>query len=137
MLAALGVTGLGGIGEYRFPAAGWTRWAFVGEASLFAIGGVAVAILAASEWSRRRDADTELLLAWLLGTYFFAAVVNWTANARSVLPLLPPAAILLARRIAERASSAGTLRPRGLAPALVLAAGLSLAGAFPILFKNA
>ncbi|MEY4949573.1 MAG: hypothetical protein RL698_1784 [Pseudomonadota bacterium] len=127
VLAALGVTGLEGIGEYRFPAVGWTRWAFVGEASLFAIGGVAVAILAASEWSRRRDADTELLLAWLLGTYFFAAVVNWTANARSVLPLLPPAAILLARRIAERASSAGTLRPRGLAPALVLAAGLSLA----------
>jgi hypothetical protein len=33
-----------------------------------------------------------------LGTFFFTAFVNWTINARSVLPLIPAAAILLARR---------------------------------------
>ena len=39
----------------------------------------------------RRDA---LLLAlWILGTCVFAALLNWTTNGRSILPLVPAAAI--------------------------------------------
>ena len=45
------------------------------------------------------DADSALLALWVLGTFLFAAFVNWTVNARSMLPLIPAAAILLARRL--------------------------------------
>jgi hypothetical protein len=38
---------------------------------------------------------------WVLGTFIFAAFLNWTLNARSVLPLIPATGILLARRMQE------------------------------------
>lgn len=44
-----------------------------------------------------------LLAAWLLGTLIFAGGVNWTINGRSLLPLIPAAGILVARR-SERES---------------------------------
>lgn len=142
-LGLLAVASLGRLGEYRFPAAGFTHAAFVSEAAVFLAGGLALLFLGLDELRRRRDADTLFLVAWLLGTLVFAAVVNWTANGRSVLPLVPPAAILLARRIAERGrwprrgtqaashagdSENGVRHPATrLAPALALAAMVSLA----------
>jgi hypothetical protein len=48
---------------------------------------------------RRRDADSVFLAAWLIGTFVFAAYLNWTVNTRSVLPIIPAAAILIARRL--------------------------------------
>jgi hypothetical protein len=45
------------------------------------------------------DADSILLALWVSGTFVFAAFLNWTVNARSLLPLIPAAAILLARRL--------------------------------------
>ena len=35
---------------------------------------------------------------WIIGTLIFASYVNWTINARSILPMLPAAAILIMRR---------------------------------------
>lgn len=60
-----------------------------------------ISILAASitDFWRNRDADTQLLFLWVLGTAVFAGYLNWTINARSVLPLVPAAGILLARRL--------------------------------------
>ncbi|MBU6282541.1 glycosyltransferase family 39 protein [bacterium] len=126
------VASAGQVGEYRFPAAGLSRWAFVAEASAFLVGGLLLVGLGLDELSRRRDADSILLVAWMLGTLVFAAVVNWTANGRSVLPLVPPAAILLARRVAERGragtgSVADAAASARLATALGAAAALSLA----------
>lgn len=64
----------------------------------------------------------------MLGTWFFAGFVNWTVNARSVLPLIPPAAILILRRL-ER--NKGFLATDGFPvagkTAALAAAGLSLA----------
>ncbi|MFM7142774.1 MAG: hypothetical protein ACKO2K_12770, partial [Alphaproteobacteria bacterium] len=61
-------------------------------------------------------------------------VVNWTANGRSVLPLVPPAAILLARRVADPAATGAEERsdrllglPLAVVPSLAVAAAVSLA----------
>jgi len=54
------------------------------------------------EESRAKIAVSALLGLWILGTLVFAGFVNWTVNARSVLPLIPPAGILLARQFELR-----------------------------------
>lgn len=68
---------------------------------LFIVGGISVLALAISDLWRRRDADSVLLAAWVIGP-FVAAYLDWSVNARVVLPLIPAAAILMARRL-ERA----------------------------------
>ena len=57
--------------------------------------------LVVADYRKRKDADSALLALWILGTFLFAAFLNWTVNARSLLPLIPAAAILLARRLDE------------------------------------
>jgi hypothetical protein len=68
--------------------------------ALFLAGGLAIVALAVAalvEAWRKRDANTGLLGAWILGTFVFASFFNWTVNGRSVLPMVPAVAILLAR----------------------------------------
>jgi Flp pilus assembly protein TadD len=40
-----------------------------------------------------------LILCWIGGVLIFAVLVNWTVNGRSILPMVPAAGILLARRL--------------------------------------
>ena len=70
---------------------------------LFALAGVGVAALAASDAWPRRDADAILLALWVGGTLVFAILLNWTVNARSILPAAPAVGILIARRLEGRA----------------------------------
>jgi 4-amino-4-deoxy-L-arabinose transferase-like glycosyltransferase len=97
-------------------------WAGLGPARLtlqlcvFIAGGISLFALAVSDFRKRRDADSALLGLWVLGTFAFAAYVNWTVNARSVLPLIPAAGILLARRV----ESMGRMRQRWLVAALAV-----------------
>jgi Flp pilus assembly protein TadD len=72
-----------------------------GQLALFIAGGLSVLGLACSDFWRRRDADSVLLLAWVLGTFLFATLVNWRVNARLVLPLVPAVAILIVRALAS------------------------------------
>ena len=65
----------------------------------FILGGLSVIFLAFSDFWRNRDADSVLLLGWVLGTFVFAAFLNWTVNGRSILPLIPAVALLIARRL--------------------------------------
>jgi len=67
----------------------------------FIVGGISVLALGVSDAWSRRDADSTFLAAWLIGTFAFAACLNWSVNARSVLPLIPAAAILMARRLEQ------------------------------------
>jgi hypothetical protein len=46
-----------------------------------------------------RSPQTIWLALWIVGVFVFGAFVNWTTNARSFLPLVPPAAIIAARAI--------------------------------------
>jgi 4-amino-4-deoxy-L-arabinose transferase-like glycosyltransferase len=45
----------------------------------------------------RRDPDVVLLSLWIIGTATFAVAINWTANSRSMLPMVPALAILASR----------------------------------------
>jgi hypothetical protein len=54
---------------------------------------------------RRRDAVSLLLALWLGGGLLFATVLNWTVSARSFLPLVPAAAILVVRGLGWRRSA--------------------------------
>jgi hypothetical protein len=67
--------------------------------ALFITGGILSLSLAFLDFFRHRDAESMLLGAWVLGTFIFAADVNWTVNVRSILPLIPATAILIVRRL--------------------------------------
>lgn len=62
-------------------------------------GGISVLSLALVEFWEVQTADVLFLTMWIAGTFFFASFVNWTVNVRSVLPAIPAAGILLARRL--------------------------------------
>jgi 4-amino-4-deoxy-L-arabinose transferase-like glycosyltransferase len=94
--------------------------------ALFIAGGVCALALAFSDWRRSRDADSMLLLLWVLGTFGFASFLNWGVNARSVLPMIPAVAILLARRVQAAGKLAGKLPLAKLAAALAVSGAVSL-----------
>lgn len=61
-------------------------------------GGFIVLSLVGLDCWQERNADSLFLGLWVTGTLFFAAFLNWTLNARSILPLIPACSILVARR---------------------------------------
>jgi 4-amino-4-deoxy-L-arabinose transferase-like glycosyltransferase len=75
------------------------RWGFLIQVALMAVGGVSLVALAGVDIRQCRDADSLLLLLWVVGILLFASFINWTVNARSILPMVPAAGILLARRV--------------------------------------
>jgi 4-amino-4-deoxy-L-arabinose transferase-like glycosyltransferase len=80
------------------------NWLWIGvQFAFFVAGGISVLGLLIEDYRKHNQgqagADSALLALWILGTFLFAAFVNWTVNARSMLPLIPAAAILLARRL--------------------------------------
>jgi hypothetical protein len=90
-------------------------------------GGICVLALAVADVWERRGARSWLLALWLLGTFFFAAFLNWTVNARSLLPMAPAVGILLARRLEKKVfSGEKTPSPRGLAVCLAVGGTLAL-----------
>jgi 4-amino-4-deoxy-L-arabinose transferase-like glycosyltransferase len=77
-----------------------THWELIGsQLVLFIAGGVFTLALAIADYLNRRDSDSLLLGLWLIGTFIFVSLLNWSVNARSVLPLIPAAAILTVRRL--------------------------------------
>ena len=93
----------------------------------WAAGGISLLALALTDLYRRRDADSLLLTCWVLGTFIFTAFFNWIVNGRSLLPLAIPAAILVARRLEQRADSGATFSP------VALFAPVTLGGLLAIL----
>ena len=120
-------TGRIGLGETLGPSDFYRHWFLVGiQLTFFIAGGVSVMALAAADAWKRRDADSLLLMLWVLGTFIFTGFVNWTINARSVLPLIPAAGILLARRVDALPSTSMRWRPAMLAIPLAVAGAVSL-----------
>src|SRR5580692_8404186 len=122
-------TGRISLGERIWPFDFYGHWLLVGvQLTLFIAAGFSVIAMASADAWKRRDADSLLLMLWVLGTFIFTGFVNWTINARSVLPLIPAAAILLARRVdALRAPSMRWhWQPAILAIPLALAGAVSL-----------
>jgi hypothetical protein len=94
--------------------------------TLFIAGGFSVLALAAADAWKGRDADSMLLMLWVFGTFVFTGFLNWNINARSVLPLIPAAGILLARRVDTLRTHSIRWRPHLLAIPLAVAGGVSL-----------
>jgi|CZKJ01.1.fsa_nt_gi 4-amino-4-deoxy-L-arabinose transferase-like glycosyltransferase len=123
-LLATGRIGLGGIlGPPNF----YRHCFVVGlHLTLFIAAGFSVMALAAADAWKRKDANALLLMLWVVGTFIFTGFLNWTINARSVLPLIPAAGILLARRVDELRPSSIRWRPAMLAISLAVAGMVSL-----------
>ncbi|MGB8732477.1 MAG: glycosyltransferase family 39 protein [Candidatus Sulfotelmatobacter sp.] len=123
-LLATGRIELGGmLGPPRFYA----HWFGVGtQLTFFLAAGFSVMALATADAWKRKDADSLLLMLWVFGTFIFTGFLNWTINARSVLPLIPAAGILFARHIDDLRPTSIRWRPALLAIPLALSGLVSL-----------
>lgn len=120
-------TGRIGLGEMLWPQDFYGHWLLVGvQMTFFIAAGFSVLVLTAADTWKRRDADSWLLMLWIFGTFVFTGFVNWAINARSVLPLVPAVALLLARRIDELPASSTRRRSATLAIALAATGAVSL-----------
>jgi hypothetical protein len=104
---------------------------FILELSLFIAGGISALGLSISDFLRNRSANSFFLILWLLGGFAFTCYFNWTVNARSILPIVPAVAILIARRMASSRSAQGSQLgfapfPLRLAAPLLLSAAVAL-----------
>lgn len=118
--AALAIKG--SIFRLDFVADGKLRWLHILQMTLFVAAGLHLLILVCVELFQRRDAVTALLFCWVIGTFVFVTFVNWTVNGRTILPMIPAAALLIARRLdtlTPRVGEAAVWAPLG--PALLLA----------------
>lgn len=91
----------------RFPALAESpaRLGVAFQWGLLILGGLMALALPLLDWKCHKNSESLLLLLWVFGTFLFC-VLNWTINARSLLPLAPAVAILLLRRIEIVAPSA-------------------------------
>jgi 4-amino-4-deoxy-L-arabinose transferase-like glycosyltransferase len=90
---------------------------------MFTIG-LSIVLLAMLNLKRKFDAESLMLLLWVLGTFFFARFVNWSMNGRSVLPMAPAVGILIMRQWESRRKESRTsynMMPLVLAGCLALA----------------
>jgi hypothetical protein len=76
------------------------------QIALFLAAGIHLLALIAFDLWDRRDAASLFLVLWSVGVLVFAIGINWAINARSFLPLVPAAGILLARRLERRTEAA-------------------------------
>jgi Dolichyl-phosphate-mannose-protein mannosyltransferase len=115
------------VGGYMASAMRHHHWLLISShLILFIAGGTSVLALAVADYWHERDAASLFLALWVLGTFVFTAFLNWTINARSVLPLIPATAILLTRRL-ERIREAPTWRwTASIVAALLLSGFVSL-----------
>jgi len=98
----------------------------VQNAFWFVSGLLLLAMSIADLWIAR-DKNAALLFLWVFGSFAFAALINWSVNARALLPMLAPLAILAVRRIDRIGPTAASLRRRGIAAGLMAtSAALSL-----------
>jgi hypothetical protein len=96
------------------------------QAWFWIAGAILLLIAVGADLARRRDATAWLLALWIGGTLVFAAYLNWTVNARSLLPLVPALAILVARRLERNAAAT---KPVAFAVALGALLGMAVAHA--------
>ncbi len=124
VLAAIAI----GKGHALLPLgeAGASRRLLEMQLLFWAIGGAGVLALAAKAAWRWRDAPSCLLGLWIIGVFLFAGLVNWTVNARSILPMAPAVGILLARRLSQAGSADRPLRRWGVRLSWLAGAALAL-----------
>jgi 4-amino-4-deoxy-L-arabinose transferase-like glycosyltransferase len=108
------------------PVQGAARLSVEIQFFIWTAAGFSALALAAADVRQRREARSCLLALWVLGTFSFAAFVNWTVNARSVLPLVPAVGILIARQLERSILLEQNIWKRGAALCLIISAALAL-----------
>lgn len=103
--------------------------ASIAQAALFVVGGGILFALVVDEWRTEQSPASVLLTCWVMGTFLFASVLNWSVTARTLLPMAPAVAILIVRRIERAYSDFGRIPPSIWAPVAGCAA-LSIAVAW-------
>lgn len=81
---------------------GGLDWGVFLESAVFTVGGIYVVLLTAADLWHKRDSASLLIFLWMMGVSVFTIGVNWTINARSLLPAAPALGILVARRLEDR-----------------------------------
>jgi 4-amino-4-deoxy-L-arabinose transferase-like glycosyltransferase len=115
VLLAVGLVGAGNLIRADDRIEGQAHLCVELQVLFWAVGGLAVLLLAGAElWNGRRDPRSWLLSFWVFGTFVFTAVFNWTINGRSILPMAPAMAILLVRRLERGVESGASSMTRGL-----------------------
>jgi len=134
-LAALAVGAVAIAAILHFDEAIWKKYGVLHgtartsveiQTVVWATGGLCVLALAVADVWRRRDADSWLPALWVLGTFIFAAFVNWVVNGRSFLPMAPAVGILIARGLEQKVFPERKAWKRGAALCLTLGAALAL-----------
>ena len=69
------------------------------QLAILVAAGIHVLVLAGTDLAQHRDPDSVLLFLWIFGTFVFTTFLNWSTNARTVLPMVPAVGILLMRRL--------------------------------------
>lgn len=130
-VCAISLPFLGEVGPLVLRDADGVRWGASLQLALFAACGVQWLALLPLDAAHRRDAGSWLLGAWIAGVFCFSVFLNWSINARAVLPAAPAAAVLLVRRLEMlhgRAAPEGrSLLLAPLVPALALALAVAWA----------
>lgn len=91
------------IATFVFAKQSQLPWYTAPQALLFAMGGLMLFALVLDDLRSTRSPESVLLACWVLGTFLFATLLNWSVTARTFLPMVAPAALLLVRRL-DRAS---------------------------------
>lgn len=75
------------------------QWGLYAQFFIYFFLGIIIIFLALLDGLTYRDDLSILLGMWIIGTIVFSTFINWTTNARSLLPLAPLLGILIVRRI--------------------------------------
>lgn len=74
------------------------KWTSIVQCTLFIVAGVHIIVLAVDNALRNKDALSLMLFLWVIGTFIYLSLINWTISTRTVLPMAPAVGILLAQR---------------------------------------
>jgi len=83
------------------------HWSYLLQVVLLTGVGLHLVVLAGVEVWQKRDTISVTLALWILSGFLFATVLNWTISARSLLPIIPAAAILGMRRLERYEADSG------------------------------
>lgn len=91
---------------YTLYERGGIRWNFFAQTVVFGSAGVLLLAFTALDLARRRDPDSVLLALLVFGIFLFSVGINWTVNARSILPMIPALTIIALRHMEQKDTAA-------------------------------
>jgi 4-amino-4-deoxy-L-arabinose transferase-like glycosyltransferase len=87
------------LGATPVVVSGRLQWPLLLQVALWTAGGLSLLALAAVAWWRQRDRTNSLLAVWIAGGIGYCIFVNWMVSGRSLLWIIPPVAIVVARQL--------------------------------------